>query len=80
MTNQEKGNVIDWLNEIITNPEWQMFYSDSEIKTLAKNALRMLSCENCRYAEPTDIDGLIYCKKDGHTKDEDMVCEKFVMH
>lgn len=34
-------------------------------------------CENCKYAEQTDIDGLIDCKKDGHSKDSDMVCEQF---
>ena len=34
-------------------------------------------CENCKYAEQTDIDGLIDCKKDGHSKDCDMVCEQF---
>lgn len=33
------------------------------------------SCENCFYAEQTDINGLIDCLRDGRSKDTDMVCE-----
>ena len=44
MTEQEKGNVIDWLNEIINDPEnWHRFYSDSEVKTLAEDALKLIN-------------------------------------
>lgn len=44
VTEDEKLQVIDWLNEIIENPEvWKWFYSDSEVKTLAENALKMLT-------------------------------------
>ena len=32
-------------------------------------------CENCMYAQKTDIDGLIYCTREGHSKDFDMICE-----
>ena len=39
MTKQDKGNVIDWLNEIISDPEnWHRFYSDAEVKSLAEQA------------------------------------------
>lgn len=36
-----------------------------------------IDCEHCAYAECTDIDGLVYCTVDGHTKDCDMFCEKW---
>ena len=43
MTKEEIGLVIDWLQEIIDNPEnWRMFYSDNEVKTLAENALKLI--------------------------------------
>ena len=32
-------------------------------------------CENCLFATKTEIDGLIDCSVDGHSKDDDMVCE-----
>lgn len=36
---ERKGNVTDWLNEIIDDPEeWHRFYSDAEVKTLAEQA------------------------------------------
>jgi hypothetical protein len=34
-------------------------------------------CENCFYATATDIDGLIDCLLDGHSKDDDMTCQHF---
>lgn len=34
-------------------------------------------CENCINAKETDIDGLIDCKKDGRSKDCDMVCDEY---
>lgn len=42
MTETDKGNVIDWLNEIISNSEWQQFYSESETRTNAENALELI--------------------------------------
>lgn len=43
MTDKEKGNVIDWLTEIVENPEqWAIFYSEIEQKLLAENALALL--------------------------------------
>ena len=44
VTEDEKFLVIDWLREIIEDPEgWKEWYSDSEVKTLAENALKMLT-------------------------------------
>ena len=44
MTEHDKGNVLDWLNEIIDNPEeWQQFYSDSEVKLLAEKAKGLIA-------------------------------------
>ena len=43
MTDTDKANALDWLNEIVTNPKyWRMFYSDSETKTCAEATLAML--------------------------------------
>ena len=43
MTEQNKANVLDWLNEIIDNPEeWHRFYSDAEVKTLAEQAKELI--------------------------------------
>ena len=44
MNEKDKGLVIDWLNEIIDNPEeWKQFYSDSEVKLLAEKAKELMS-------------------------------------
>lgn len=32
-------------------------------------------CENCFFAQGTDVDGLIYCERDERSKDCDMVCK-----
>lgn len=37
-----------------------------------KNEIR--TCENCPYAEETDIDGLIICTIDNRSKDVEMEC------
>ena len=43
MTDNDRGLVIDWLEEIVSDPEgWQRFYSSSEQKLLAEDALAML--------------------------------------
>ena len=37
-------------------------------------------CENCKFAKHIiDIDGLVDCQRDGHTKDNDMVCDKYMV-
>lgn len=39
----EKGQVVDWLNEIISNPDgWKQWYSESEVKSLAEIALKLI--------------------------------------
>ena len=41
--NENIMDAIDWLNEIITNPNgWRMFYSDSETKSCAEATLALL--------------------------------------
>lgn len=43
MTDKDRGLVIDWLEEIVSDPEgWQRFYSSSEQKLLAEDALALL--------------------------------------
>ena len=44
MTDEEKGNAIDWLTDIAESPaeEWTPFYSFSETRECAKNALALL--------------------------------------
>ena len=38
-----KVQVIEWLSMIIDDPEgWYQFYSDSEIKTLAEYAMKLI--------------------------------------
>ena len=41
---KDTADVIDWMNEIIDNPEeWQQFYSDSEVKLLAEKAKELIA-------------------------------------
>ncbi len=43
MEEKQTTLVLDWLQEIIDNPEdWKMYYSDSEVKTLAEWALEII--------------------------------------
>ena len=43
MTDIDKANALDWLNEIATNPKgWRMFYSDSETKYCVETAIALL--------------------------------------
>ncbi len=48
MTSNEKlGLVIDWLQEIMDSPEdWKMYYSDSEVKTLAEQTMEFLNSKS----------------------------------
>ena len=41
------------------------------------NGQHNVCCDNCMFAKQTDIDGLVDCTIDGHSKDTDMSCEKF---
>lgn len=44
VTEKDRNDVLDWLNQIV-NPgdvDWTEFYSDSEIRLLAKNAIELI--------------------------------------
>lgn len=44
MTEKDRNDVLDWLNQIV-NPgdvEWTELYSESEIRLLAKNAIELI--------------------------------------
>lgn len=34
-------------------------------------------CGNCVHSHKTDIEGLVICMVDGHSKDDDMVCDEY---
>ena len=34
-------------------------------------------CGNCVHSIQTDIDGLVICQIDDHSKDDDMVCDQY---
>ena len=54
---EDMKNALDWLNEIITNPNgWRMFYSDSETKTCAEATLELLKEQEAVKPE-TENDG-----------------------
>ena len=63
MTDTDKANALDWLNEIVTNPDgWRMFYSDSETKSCAEAAVELLKEQEAEgkwiYGEDeTGVDG-----------------------
>ena len=43
MDEKEMGMVLDWLHEIIDNPNgWKEFYSDSEVKYLAEKIIELI--------------------------------------
>ena len=43
MTYQDRGNVLDWLQAIIDEPEsWHKWYSESEVKTIAEQTIDLL--------------------------------------
>ena len=63
MTDKDRGLVIDWLEEIVSDPEgWQRFYSSSEQKLLAEDALALLKEQEDRI---NDLKGFI----NGFSKD-----------
>lgn len=43
-----KLDVIDWLNDIADGDDWPSYYSDSEIRLLAKDALELLKAQEPR--------------------------------
>lgn len=38
----DKRDVIDWLNDMANDEQWPCYYSDSELRMLAKDALELL--------------------------------------
>lgn len=44
MTEKERNDVLDWLNQIVSpdDVDWTEYYSDSEIRLLAKNAIELI--------------------------------------
>ena len=38
----DKRNVMDWLNDMAHDEKWPCYYSDSELQMLAKDALELL--------------------------------------
>ena len=44
----DKRNVMDWLNDMAHDEKWPCYYSDSELQTLAKDALDLLKAQEPR--------------------------------
>ena len=45
----DKGQVTDWLEQIVKDPdEWILFFSSSEVKMLAEDALELLKEQHDR--------------------------------
>ncbi len=46
ITKKDRNDVLDWLNQIanlnLDDVEWTEFYSDSEIRLLAKKAIELI--------------------------------------
>lgn len=49
----------------------------SKVRFHNANEAKSICCNNCLFAESTEIDGLIDCKLDGRSKDADMFCDKY---
>ena len=41
----DKRDVMDWLNDMAHDEKWYCYYSDSEVRMLAKDALEMLKSQ-----------------------------------
>ena len=50
-----KLDVIDWLNDIADGDDWPSYYSDSEIRLLAKDALELLKAQEPRVITLADL-------------------------
>lgn len=44
----DKRDVIDWLSDMANDEQWLWYYSDSEVRMLAKDALEMLKTQEPR--------------------------------
>lgn len=86
MTDTDKANAHDWLNEIVTNQEgWRMFYSDSETKSCAEAVLALLKeqetvvrCKDCRHcyfaSNRIPCEQSLMCAKTGNNITPDWFC------
>ena len=69
----DKRNVMDWLNDMAHDEKWPCYYSDSEVRMLAKDALELLkeqvetSIKLYRILDDT-------CKRVRESTEEDYVC------
>ena len=79
MEDRDKGNVLDWLKEIVENPEnWHQWYSDSEVKLLAEQAIEIITGQSCNEETVPIVtdDGHIYCDACGcEIKEGQEICE-----
>ena len=50
-----KLDVIDWLNDMANDDDWPSYYSDSEIRLLAKDALELLKAQEPRVITLADL-------------------------
>ena len=47
----DKRNVMDWLNDMAHDEKWPCYYSDSELQMLAKDALELLKKQETKPPE-----------------------------
>ena len=52
----DKRNVMDWLNDMAHDEKWPCYYSDSEVRLLAKDTLELMKeqpeivrCRDCKH-------------------------------
>ena len=59
----DKRNVMDWLNDMAHDEKWPCYYSDSELQMLAKDALELLKKQEPRVMTLEDVKtfGWDYC-------------------
>ena len=60
----DKRDVIDWLNDMANDEEWPCYYSDSELRMLAKDALELLKVRKVKWIHREDMD---FKDKNNHT-------------
>ena len=51
-----KLDVIDWLNDMANDDDWPSYYSDSEIRLLAKDALEALKAQELPPVKPEKLE------------------------
>ena len=78
----DKRDIIDWLNDMANDEHWPCYYSDSELRMLAKDALELLKeqeQEISRLKHHVDCDAAeklpCGCVGYGHGYNDDEPCE-----